>query len=107
MNKVKKLSKIITLTTALTLALGITAFAANSISSNVWKESSGGQYRANGWVCILDSYGNGVDHYTTARLEGWFGTVYATSGRQYGNGTVSATTPWNGNDGSAHVYYGY
>ncbi|WP_302632374.1 hypothetical protein [uncultured Clostridium sp.] len=81
-------------------------FAADHVSSNVWRDTNNGMYRANGWVCINDDNGNGVYHYTTARLESFWGTVYETSGRQYGTGTVHATTDYNGNNGYAKIYYG-
>ena len=37
----------------------------------------------------------GVRHYTTAQMKNrWTSTVYTTSGRVYGTGSSSATSPW-------------
>lgn len=63
--------------------------------------------RAHGWTTWV-----GVYHYTTARMESYSGgTVYNTSGRQWGTNGTEAISPWRAFSpyydlGSARTYYG-
>lgn len=63
--------------------------------------------RAHGWTTWA-----GVRHYTHARMEkSGGGTVYTSSGRQWGTSGTEAISPWrafkpNQDLGSARTYYG-
>lgn len=107
----KSMFKTIAVVGVLTLSLGVTALAQDHISSYKTRETENGQYRATGWVNIVDDSGTDVEHYTTAQLKQskFWGSdlVLETSGRVWGTGTVHATTDWNPNsDSYAAIYYG-
>lgn len=108
MGLLKRTKKFFILSALIGTMGGVSALAANHVSSNCWKEQSENKYRSSGWVNILDDKGAGVYHYSNAQLKSAIiGTVYAESGRIYGTGTVSATSSYTPNNGNAKIYYGY
>lgn len=91
--------------------------SAYSIASSVTLMNEDYEYEApwirwwsTGYVSVIEkATHDGVKHYTTACVisKQSSGTIYATSGRQWGTGKVPATSGKTLDNGEARIFYGW